>query len=121
MLYMKCRSVAKLNFENCGRKVFRYTALIFDGNSRSTGISQLQAGKTRSKQPRKTRSKQPRSHCLSTRHLLPYMWASFYPLDPSRYLSSFSSWRPNSKKFPFFTNFHFNLVNKFVGLLRTQF
>ena len=41
--------MAKLNFENCGRKVFRYTALIFDGNSRSTGISQLQAGKTQSK------------------------------------------------------------------------
>ena len=57
---------------------------IFAGNSRSTGISQLRAGKTR--------SKRPRSHCLSTGHLLPYMWASFHPLDPSRYLSSFSSW-----------------------------
>ena len=44
---------------------------IFAGNSRSTGISQLRAGKTR--------SKRPRSHCLSTRPLLPYMWASFYP------------------------------------------
>ena len=65
-------------------------------NSRSTGISQLRAGKTR--------SKRPRSHWLSTVHLLPYMWASFYPLDPSRYLSSFSSWRPKRKKFPFFTN-----------------
>ena len=53
----------------------------------------------------KTRSKRPRSHCLSTVHLLPYMWASFYPLDPSRYLSSFSSWRPKTKKFPFFTKF----------------
>ena len=70
---------------------------IFAGNLRSTGISQLQRGKTR--------SKRPRSHCLSTVHLLPYMWASFYPLDPSRYLSSFSSWRPKSKKFPFFTNY----------------
>ena len=57
---------------------------IFAGNSRFTGISQLRAGKTR--------SKRPRSHCLSTGHLLPYMWASFHPLDPSRYLSSFSSW-----------------------------
>ena len=38
---------------------------IFAGNSRFTGISQLRAGKTR--------SKQPRSHCLSTVHLLPYM------------------------------------------------
>ena len=27
----------------------------------------------------------------------------------------------NSKKFPFFTKFHFNLVKKFIGLLRTQF
>ena len=57
---------------------------IFAGNSRFTGISQLRAGKTR--------SKRPRSHCLSTGHLLPYMWASFHPLDPSWYLSSFSSW-----------------------------
>ena len=57
---------------------------IFSGNSRFTGISQLRAGKTR--------SKRPRSHCLSTGHLLPYMWASFHLLDPSRYLSSFSSW-----------------------------
>ena len=63
---------------------------IFAGNSRSTVISQLRAGKTR--------SKRPRSHWLSTVHLLPYMWASFYPLDPSQYLSSFSSWRPKSKK-----------------------
>ena len=86
---------------------------IFDGNSRFTGISQLRAGKTR--------SKRPRSHCLSTVHLLPYMWASFYPLDPSRYLSSFPSWRPKTKKFPFFTNLHVALVKKFIGLLRTQF
>ena len=57
---------------------------IFAGNSRFTGISQLRAGKTR--------SKRPRSHCLSTGHLLPYMWASFHPFDPSRYLSSFSIW-----------------------------
>ena len=85
----------------------------FAGNSLSTGISQLWAGKTR--------SKQPRSHWLSTAHLLPYMWASFYPLDPYRYLSSFSSWRPKTKKFPFFTNFHFALVKKIVGLLLTQF
>ena len=49
---------------------------IFAGNSRSTDISQLRAGKTR--------SKRPRSHCLSTMHLLPYMWAPCYPLDPSR-------------------------------------
>ena len=71
---------------------------IFAGNLRFTGISQLRAGKTR--------TKRPRSHCLSTVHLLPYMWATFYPLDPSRYLSSFSSWRPKTKKFPFFTKFH---------------
>ena len=71
---------------------------IFAGNSRSTCISQLQAGKTR--------SKRLRSHCLSTGHLLPYMWASFYPLDPSRYLSSFSSCRPKTKKFPFFMKLH---------------
>ena len=32
------------------------------------------------------------------------MWASFYPLDPSRYLSSFSSWKPKTKKFPFSWN-----------------
>ena len=44
----------------------------------------------------KTRSKRPRSHCLSTGHLLPYMWSSFHPLDPSRYLSSFSSILPPS-------------------------
>ena len=75
---------------------------IFAGNSHFTGISQLRAGKTR--------SKRPRSHCLSTVHLLPYMWASFCSLDPSRYLSSFSSWRPKNKKNPFFTNFHFLLV-----------
>ena len=37
----------------------------FSGNSRSTGISQFRAGKTR--------SKRPRSHFLSTGHLLPYM------------------------------------------------
>merc|ERR1712163_40567 len=54
----------------------------------------------------KTRSKRPRSHCLSTRHLLPYMWASFYPWDPYQYLFSFSTWRPKTKKFPFFTKFH---------------
>ena len=30
-------------------------------------------------------------------------------------------WRLKSKKFLFFTNFHFALVKKFVGLLRTQF
>ena len=59
--------------------------------------------------------------CLSTVHLLPYMWTSFYPLDPSRYLFSFSRWRPKTKKFPFFTNFHGHLQKKFVGLLRTQF
>ena len=44
---------------------------IFAGNSHFTGISQLRAGKTR--------SKRPCSHWLSTRHFLPYMWASFYP------------------------------------------
>ena len=65
--------------------------------------------------------KHPDFHCLSTVNLLPYMWASFYPLDPSRYLSSFSSWRPKTKKFPFFTNLRDALVKKFVGLLRTQF
>ena len=86
---------------------------IFAGNSRFTGISQLRAGKTR--------SKRPRSHWLSTVHLLPYMWASFYPLDPSRYLSSFSSWRPKTKKFPFFTKFHCRSCFFFAGLLRTQF
>ena len=43
----------------------------FAGNLPSTGISQLRAGKTR--------SKRPRSHWLSTVHFLPYMWASFYP------------------------------------------
>ena len=75
---------------------FLRRCLNFAANSRSTGISQLRAGETR--------SKQPRSHCLSTGHLLPYMWASFHPLDPSRYLSSFSSWRPKSKKIQFFTN-----------------
>ena len=42
----------------------------------------------------RSRSKRPRSHCLSTGHLLPYMWSSFHPLDPSRYLSSFSSILP---------------------------
>ena len=63
---------------------------IFARNSRSTGISKLRAGKTR--------SKRPRSHCLSKGHLFPYMWASFYPEDPSRYLSSFSSWRPKTLK-----------------------
>ena len=68
----------------------------FVGNSHSTGISQLRAGKTQ--------SKRPRSHCLSTMHLLPYMWASFYSLDPSRYLSLFLSWRLKTKKFPFLTN-----------------
>ena len=31
------------------------------------------------------------------------------------------AWRLKSKKFSFFTNFHFPLVKKFVGLLRTQF
>ena len=44
--------------------------------------------------------------------------ASFYP---SRYLFSFSTWRPKTKKFPFFTNFHVALVKKTVGLLQTQF
>ena len=85
---------------------------IFAGNSRSTGISQLRAGKTR--------SKRPRSHWLSTVHLLPYMWASFYPLNPSRYLSSFLSCKPKTKKFPFFTKFHCR-SRFFAGLLRTQF
>ena len=94
-------------------KGFGWHRPIFAGNSRSTGISQLRAGKTR--------SKRPRSHWLSTVHLLPYMWASFYPLDPSRYLSSISSWRPKTKKIPFFTNLRVPLVKKFVGLLRTQF
>ena len=83
---------------------------IFAGNSRLTGISQLGAGKTR--------SKRPHSHCLSTGHLLANMWASFHPLDPSLYLSSFSSWRPKSKKFPFFTNFHSPLVTGFFWLCR---
>ena len=85
----------------------------FAGNSRSTGISQLQAGKTL--------SKRPCSHFLSTGHLLPYMWASFYPLDPSRYLSSFSSWRPKSKKIPFFTNLRCSTRLFLAGLLQTQF
>ena len=76
--------------------------LIFAGNSRSTGISQLRSGKTR--------SKRPLSHCLSTVHLLPYMWASFYPLDPSRYLSSFLSWRSKTMKFPFFHEFPWPLA-----------
>ena len=86
---------------------------IFAGNLHFTGISQLRAGKTR--------SKRPRSHWLSTMHLLPCMWASFYPLDPSRYLFSFSSWRPKSKKIPFFTKFHCRMRFIFASLLRTQF
>merc|ERR1712004_860455 len=86
---------------------------IFAGNSRFTGISQLRAGKTR--------SKRPHTHCLSTVHLLPYMWASFYPLDPSRYLSSILSWRPKTKNFPFFTKFHCRSRFFFAGLLRTPF
>ena len=77
---------------------------IFAGNSRFTGVSQLRAGKTG--------SKGPRSHCLSTGHLLPYMWASFHPLELTRYLCSFSRWRPKSKNIQFFTIFHFNLVKK---------
>ena len=77
---------------------------IFAGNSRSTGISQLRAGKTL--------SKRPRSHFLSTGHLLPYMWVSFQPLDPSRYLSSFLSWRQKSKNIQFFTNFQCQLQKK---------
>ena len=55
-----------------------------------------------------------------TVHLLPYMWASFHPLDPSRYLSSFSSWRPKTKKFPFSWN-SIAAHDFFAGLLRTQF
>ena len=105
------------NYPRCGvtgwTRQLQMFQKVFAGSLRSTGISQLRAGKTR--------SKRPRSHWLSTVHLLPYMWASFYPLDPSRYLSSISSWRPKTKKFPFFTNFHGHLQKKFVGLLRTQF
>ena len=44
---------------------------------------------------------------------------TFY--GPSRYPSSFSSWRPKSKKFPFYTNFHFPLVKNFVACYRFNF
>ena len=44
---------------------------------------------------------------------------TFY--SPSHYPSSLSSWRPKSKKFPFFTNFHFPLVKNFVACYRFNF
>ena len=39
----------------------------------------------------------------------------------SQYLSSFSSCRPKSRKFPFLTNLRVALVKFFFGLLRIQF
>ena len=63
------------------------------GNSRSTGISQLRAGKTL--------SKKARSHFLSQRRFSPMYTglSSFY--GPSQYFSSYLSWRLKSKKIHF--------------------
>ena len=66
---------------------------IFAGNSRSTGISQLQAGKTR--------SKRARSH-FSAKGVCSLMYNGLITINgPSKYLSSFSSWSPKRKKFHF--------------------
>ena len=129
-----CKSLNSL-CQNCGRPAFSNTALFLLATCvlpASPNFGQAKHGQTPPKViffsrnkgqlwAGKTRSKRPRSHSLSTVHLLPYMWASFYPLDPSRYLFSFSSWRPKTKKIPFFKNVHFALVKKTVGLLQTQF
>ena len=96
--------MASLKSENCGQKVLRNTSLFLLSTRvlpASPNFGQAKHGQNR-----------PRSHCLSSVHLLPYMWASFYPLDPSRYLSSFLSWRQKTKKFPFFTNLRVALVKK---------
>ena len=83
---------------------------IFAGNSRSSGISQFRAGKTRSKSTfRRKGVCSPMYNGLFT----------FY--GPSQYLSSFSSWRLKRKKFPFFTKFYFNSISKKISLLRPQF
>ena len=112
-------------FSECVHSVFRVCSILTSFHHLPHLVCQflafLLATRILPASPNFEQAKRPRSHCLSTMHLLPYMWASFYPLDPSRYLFSFSSWRPKTKKFPFFTNFHGHLQKKFVGLLRTQF
>ena len=70
----------------------------FAGNSRSNGISQLQAGKTL--------SKRARSHFLPKGVCSPMYFSIFTFYGPPQYLSWFSSWRPKRRKFQFFTNLH---------------
>ena len=87
--------------------------LNFAGNSFSTSISKLQAGKRR--------SKKPRSQFFAQKASVPLHNPAFPLFAPSQYLSSFSSYRPKSIKDKFFTSFRVALVKLFVGLLRSQF
>ena len=105
-------SRTRLDFENCGRKVLRNTALFLLATRvlpASPKFGQENTVKT---------ALQPLF--VNSAFVALYV-ASFNPLDPFRYLSSFSSWRPKTKKFLFFTNFHVPLVKKTVGLLQNQF
>ena len=83
--------MSRLKSENCGRKVFRNTALFL----LATRVLPAYPNFGQAKHG----TKQPRSHLFVNRAIFcPYMWASFHLLDPSRYLSSFSSWRPKNLK-----------------------
>ena len=70
------------------------------------------AGKTLSKGPAATF--RPKGVCFLT-------YTGLLTFYGPQYLSSFSSWRRKSKKFPCFTKFRVPLVNLFVSLLQTQF
>ena len=78
--------------------------LNFAGNSFSTSISKLQAGKRR--------SKKPRSQFFAQKASVPLHNPAFPLFAPSQYLSSFSSYRPKSKKGSFFHVFscHFDKI-----------
>ena len=92
------------------------TSPYFDGNLRSTSISQLRAGKTQSKK------------CLPPFHIDILKAESVAVLRcprPEKFEQIFRLKIFGDgaiyENFLFFTNFHFTLVKKIVGLLRTQF
>ena len=105
-------SISRLKSENCGRKVFRNTALF------------LLATRVLPASPNFGQAKQGQKFVVPTFHIhflnpecvtIPwYLPQKIFPLKIFGYGAIY-------KKFPFFTNFHVPLVKKTVGLLRTQF
>ena len=99
--------------QNCGRLIFGNTALFLLATRVLPASPNFGQAKHGQKGPAATF--RPKGVCS------PMCTGLFTFYSPSHYPSSLSSWRPKSKKFPFFTNFHFPLVKNFVACYRFNF